>query len=268
MRKKTAARGILFLETLVLLVSLLSACGRGVVIEAPEDLAQLRIGTVYGTAGDRRAAGLDCAGRTTYIDTDSAAAALLTGEADCLILDYDLARAVVSHYDGISTTEDRILEDEAFCAAVRAEDADTRAVAEVVVAEVSHSNDFLKLCRGFTENLGAERDAFITGPRVGSGGTLTVGLVPDLPPYAYLTSAGAPAGIAVELAKAFAAKRDQTLAVRTFADEPRMLRALTDGEIDLCFVRMPVTPTVSSAAIAGTSVCYTSSLRVLIRTGK
>lgn len=249
------------LLSILLFAVFLSSCREETVIDSAAALAQVRVGAVEGTAGAVYAQKCGSEFVSLYPDTDSAAAALLSGEIDCIVSDLYRARETVNSFDGITTTEEKIIEELEFCAAVRADDFDTLAAAEVVTAEASKDTGFTKLCRGFSENLGAERDAFITAPQTGQSGTLVLGTCADYPPYAYEASDGSVAGISIELAKRFAAKRDLTIEIKVYDSNSELTRALKNGDIDLYFAQLPVS---AAGNIKYSSVCYSFELRVLI----
>ena len=252
------------ISVLLLIISMLfclGACGDGFVLEEESDLAALNIGVVSSTYGEIYAKGTGSENLFSYPAMDDAAEALISGEIDCIITDYNTAKSIASASDEITTTDTRIIEDTDFYAAVRTADFDTLAVAEVVTAELDKETDFSKLCRGFVENTGEERDAFITEDQIGSSGTFTLGVIADTPPYAYETSDGSLAGISVEYAKRFAEKRDQTLEIKVYSNKTALSNALKTGEIDVFFreAPLPATPGVSYS-----TVCYTAELRILI----
>ena len=249
------------LLSILLFVFFLSSCREETVIDSAAALAQVRVGAVDGTAGAVYAQKCGSEFVTLYPDMDSAAAALISGEIDCIVSELYHAREAVSSYDEITTTEEEIIEELEFCAAVRADDFDTLAVAEVVTSEASKDTGFTKLCRGFSENLGAERDAFITAPQIGQSGTLVLGTCADYPPYAYEASDGSIAGISIELAKRFAAKRDFTLEVKVYGSNSELTNALKNSEIDLYFAQLPVS---AAGNLEYSSVCYSFELRVLV----
>lgn len=252
---------ISLLILLLTVLSLFSACGEELVLENASHLAAVRVGAVATTAGERYA--LNCGSENVSIfDTmEPAVEALVAGEIDCIITDLNTAKDVASNRDDVTNTEERIIADVDYCVAVRSTDFDSLAVTEVVSAEVEKETAFSKLCRGFIENLGEERDAFITEDQFGKTGSFTLGTTADLPPYAYRTESGKVAGISVEYAKRYAEKRDQTLKVRVYGDEGELSKALKTGEIDMYFQQMPV-PAIPG--ITYSTACYTVELRVLI----
>lgn len=250
---------ILILLTVILLT--FSACGDEMVLDSASDLAALRVGAVSSTAGETYAANCGSEAVSVFATIEEAVEALVAGEIDCIITDLNTAKDVASNRDDVTNTKTRIIQDTDWCAAVRSADFDSLAVAEVVSAEVHKETNFSKLCRGFIENTGEDRDAFITADQVGSSGTFTLGTTADYPPYAYLTEDGKAAGISVEYAKRYAQKRDQTLEIKIYEDDSELSKALKSGEIDMYFEQLPV-PAVPG--ITYSTTCYTVELRVLI----
>ena len=80
-------------------------------------------------------------------------------------------------------------------------------------------------------------------------------------PYVFETSDGNIGGISVEYAKRFAAKRDQTLAIKTYESKTALSNALKSGEIDVYFREMPLP---ASPGMSYTKTCFTAELRILI----
>ena len=252
---------ILVLLSLIVVLLGFSACGDEMILETESDLVLLRVGAVESTYGEIYAREC-CSDNVVLFSTmEEASSALVDGEIDCIITDFNTAKAVASSRDDITTTETRIIEDIEFSAAVRTDDFDTLAVAEVVTAELDGETNFSKLCRGMTENSGEEREKFITAPQIGSSGVFTLGVITGTPPYAFETSNGSVGGISVEFAKHFAQKRDQTLEIKVYENKTELSAALKSREIDLYFRESPLP---ASPGISYTTACYTAELRVLI----
>ena len=238
-----------------------SACGDELILESVSDLASLRVGAVGTTYGEIYANECGSENVIIYNTVEEASDALAANEVDCIITDLNTAKTVASARDDITTTETRIIDSIEFCAAVRTDDFDTLAVAEVVTSELEKETDFSKLCRGMIENTGKDREDFITDSQVGSSGIFTLGVIVNNSPYVFKASDGSIEGISVEYAKHFAAKRDQTLVIKTYESKTALSNALKAGEIDVYFREMPLP---ASPGISYTTTCYTAELRVLI----
>lgn len=252
---------ILVLLLLITIMLSFSACKDELVLESASDLALLRVGAVETTYGEIYAKECGSENVMIYSTIDEAADALADGEVDCVITDLNTAKTVASAREDITTTETRIIEDIDFCAAVRTDDFDTLAVAEVVTSELEKETDFSKLCRGMIENTGENRESFITEPQTGSSGIFTLGVIINNSPYVFEASDGSIGGISVEYAKRFAAKRDHTLVIKTYESKTALSNALKSGEIDVYFRNLPLPAT---AGISYTTTCYTAELRTLI----
>ena len=243
------------------LILCFASCGDKIVLESNTDLGLVRVGAVASTYGEKYAKECGSENVTVFENIEAASAALAADEIDCIITDFNTAKAAASASDDITTTETRIIEDIDYYAAVRSDDFDTLAVTEVVTSELDKETDFSKLCRGFIENIGHDRDAFITEDRFGTSGVFKLGVIGNIPPYSYVTDSGKIAGISVEYAKRFAQKRDQTLEVKVYDNYSELSNALKSGEIDLFFRDAPLP---AFPGISYTTVCYTVELRVLI----
>ncbi|MBR4941687.1 MAG: transporter substrate-binding domain-containing protein [Clostridia bacterium] len=254
--KKTA-----LLTLFLTLILLFSACGDEMILETPSDLTVLRVGAVASTSSELYAKDV-CPDNLTVFETmDEAVEALAANTVDCLVTDVNTAKDIASDREDITTTETRVIENVDYSVAVRADDFDMLAISEVVTSELHKKTEFTKLCRGFIENTGDERDALITADQIGSSGLITLGTTAQKGPYAYSLANGKVAGIDVEYAKKFAQKLNSTLEIKTYENESDLSKALKSGEIDFFFIEHPLP---AAPGINYSTSCYTVELRILI----